>query len=255
MKNHVLAVDIGNTNTHVGVIDLQTLTCVKSRSISSQADVADITAAITDIHTDYNSTNQAQLKICSVVSSLEKDLAKHFSSLPIFSPVHTFRYHKNLPITLQYKNPDTLGTDRIANCLYCAKKYPGKNCIIIDAGTTVTIDLFSSAGCFEGGFILPGLTVQLNSLNTDTSELPLVTDNKICGPFPPDSTQTAITGGVFYGLSGAITFIREKILQTFPQYTTTLSCGGAWESIAPYIDFENVCAPDMTLIGVGLYGE
>ncbi len=255
MNTHTLAVDIGNTNTHIGIIDLQELTCLKNSSISSHTDTHDIIATIMQIHSEYNSPYQLSLKICSVISTLENDLVKHFSSLPAFGPVHSFRYHNNLPITVQYKKPDTLGTDRIANCLYCAKQHPGNNCIIIDAGTTVTIDLLSSGGSFEGGFILPGITVQLSSLNKNTAGLPSVKDTGNHSRFPPASTRTAMTSGVYYGLAGAITFIRQKIFRIFPQYDTSLACGGAWESLKPFIEFENEYIPDMTLIGVGLYKE
>ncbi len=253
MEPLVCAVDIGNTNTTVGIIDCNRLTCSDSKTFPSKHCVKRIGPSVQQIVSKYTSTCSLPVKISTVIKPFQDDIKQSLSSLSNIGPIGLLSYHSNLPIRINYKKPQLLGTDRIANCLYSLKKYPHESLIIIGAGTAITIDLLSGSGEFMGGFILPGPEMQLNSLHSNTSELPTVQLQRRAIPFPPESTETAITGGVSYGTAGGISFIVQSFLKDYPEISRILSCGGAWNGVKELIDFNYEYMPEMTLVGIGLF--
>lgn len=103
-----------------------------------------------------------------------------------------------IPITLDYETPDTLGSDRIAAA--CGAWIIGRTgCpkLIIDAGTCITIDYLDAAGVYHGGAILPGIGMKFRALHTFTAKLPLLEhvglDEK---PIAGRSTRDSLVAGV-----------------------------------------------------------
>ena len=255
MNNSVISIDIGNTNTSIGLVDIEKLSCIKNYTFPSKDIIENIVRIIRQIQDNFHSLMPIPVKICTVIRPIQKDLKAALSSITTIDRITFVKYHKNLPLKINYGNTNTLGTDRIANLLYSLIKYPKEDVIIIDAGTAITIDMLSSNKEFVGGFILPGIITQLNSLHENTSELPQIEYGAHTGPFPPNSTQSAILNGVCYGIGGGISFIIEKLRKKFPDNKRILTCGGTWRAIESFVDFEYLLIPDITLIGVGLYEE
>ena len=79
-----------------------------------------------------------------------------------------------LPIALDYLTPETLGADRVAAACGAWKLSGGKPCVVIDAGTCITIDYLDASGTYRGGAILPGISMKFRSLHTFTAKLPLL---------------------------------------------------------------------------------
>ena len=255
MNNCVITIDIGNTSTSVGLVDIQKLSCIKNYTFPSKNIIENIVRIIRQIQDNFHSLMPIPVKICTVIRPIQKDLKAALSSITTINRITFVKYHESLPVKINYDNPDILGTDRIANLLYSLKRYPKEDVIIIDAGTAITIDMLSSNREFIGGFILPGIITQLNSLHENTSELPQIEYGAHTGPFPPNSTQSAILNGVCYGIGGGISFIIEKLRKKFPDNKRILTCGGTWRAIERFVDFEYHFIPEITLIGVGLYEE
>lgn len=255
MANNIIAIDIGNTNTSVGLVDTEKLLCKKSYTFHSNNVIENILNTFKQIQGEYPTLDLFTIKICTVIRSIQQDLDRALSNSSYINKVFFVKYHKNLPVNIRYENPDTLGADRIANLLYSLKKYRKENVIIIDAGTAITIDILSSEKEFVGGFILPGVMTQMNSLHENTSELPLVDYDADLVTFPPSSTQSAIVSGVYYEIAGGISFIIEQLRRKYPDNKRILTCGGTWKAIGNFIDFEFDFIPETTLIGAGLYEE
>ena len=108
--------------------------------------------------------------------------------------------HKtSLPINLNYKTPETLGKDRIANIVAVSEEYPNKNVIVIDAGTCITYDFINKNKEYLGGRISPGLEMRYKSLNEFTELLPKLSisgESKFIG----DDTESSIFSGVEQGV-------------------------------------------------------
>ncbi len=104
-----------------------------------------------------------------------------------------------LPINIHYKTPHTLGKDRIAAAAGAHFLFPGENCLVVDAGTCITMDVLDSSGVFRGGNISPGVEMRLKAMHHFTARLPLVKhQSENHGLFENalgDSTENAIRNG------------------------------------------------------------
>jgi type III pantothenate kinase len=104
-----------------------------------------------------------------------------------------------LPIINKYKSTSTLGRDRIAAAVGANSLFPGRNLLVIDAGTAITIDLVTAENEYLGGNISPGLSMRFRALNRLTDSLPLVEPAETSYLFG-EKTEDAIRAGVQYGI-------------------------------------------------------
>lgn len=123
-----------------------------------------------------------------------------------------------LPIEVRYQTPETLGNDRIAAAVGANFLQPGKDVLIIDAGTAITYELVDAAGVYLGGNISPGMTTRFRALHQFTEKLPLVDEQERI-PWLGTSTETAIQAGVVngivYEMEGYIREVRKKYPDVF----------------------------------------
>jgi type III pantothenate kinase len=246
LKN-VIAIDIGNTNTHVGMVDLSKLTCRKRSDFPSTS----IKSRLTGIIKALRVAHSCPIVICSVYPAAGK-LAYHLIQDQTPDQPVKFHYHPQCPITLAYKNPSSLGADRLANLLYAHYALPGENVIIIDAGTAVTVDILEKGKHYTGGVIFPGPSTQFSSLHRNTGALPLVKSGAAPLKFPGISTESCIEAGVYYGVAGAVSRCVAELTRTHTK-PVILATGGAWKSIKNLADFKAAYLPDLTLIGTACH--
>ncbi len=113
------------------------------------------------------------------------------------------------PLRVEYSR-QRLGSDRLAAAVGAHAEYGGADIILVDFGTAITIDFISADGCFQGGFISPGVTTRLRSLHDYTAALPLC-DPSMSIDGVAKSTQEAIASGVINGVTFEIEgYIRAK---------------------------------------------
>ena len=155
-----------------------------------------------------------------------------------------------LPIKLDYATPQTLGVDRIASAVGARSDFPGRDILVVDAGTAVTYDYVDSTGTYRGGNIAPGINMEFKALNQFTARLPLV-------PFPehmPElrdkvigrDTVEAITLGAVYSVVASIGYYRSRL----PKDTVIVLGGGCGHHLASLCDFDVL--PDEHLASKGL---
>lgn len=116
-----------------------------------------------------------------------------------------------MPMKVDYDTPETLGADRIAAALGAAELFPGKDCLIFDFGTAITVDLVTSDRRFMGGNISPGLSLRLRALHEHTGRLPLVSPSAPVRMYGRNTAE-AISNGVVLG----IMFEVEKYIESNP---------------------------------------
>ena len=163
------------------------------------------------------------------------------------------KHHKGLPVSVRYDKPSTLGADRIADALYAAAVYPGRNVIIIDSGTAITVDLVNLKGEFLGGAILAGVEAQLKILHSSTGTLPLITTPADKIELPGTSTESCMQAGTAHGIAGAMNRLVRNYQSAVEEKCLVLATGGAWHVTESLVDFDFTAAPDMTLIGTALF--
>lgn len=144
--------------------------------------------------------------VCSTASSASSQRIEQLVEQRCRRVVH-LTHDTPLPITLGYRTPSTLGSDRIATAVgaWAIAQRLDNDCdvLVIDAGTAVTYDLVTCKGCFVGGNIAPGLALRFKSLHEHTGRLPLV-DPVGDTPIVGYDTDTAIRSGVILGLMAEI---------------------------------------------------
>ena len=100
-----------------------------------------------------------------------------------------------------YHTPETLGRDRLAAAVGATVLYPGRNVLIVDFGTAVTIDLVTADNTFRGGCISPGMKTRFRALHDYTACLPL------CGPTESGELQGLTTEeAIRLGVMNSLTF-------------------------------------------------
>ena len=234
-----LILDIGNSRTKLAVFDGKTK--VSSARIDN-LDCESFEKTISNLVFD---------KI--IISSVR--IVPHFvtdilSSQGVF--IHILSYKSKLPFEIQYKTPDTLGTDRIAALAGAFNLFPNENILIIDAGTAITYD-FLIKGIYKGGNISPGINIRLKALHNFTDKLPLVSIDEDFNS-PGQTTHDAILSGV---INGTIYEINEYIRTFKKEYINNkiILTGGNSEYINTKLNEQIICIPDLVNEGLNFILE
>jgi len=252
MANYVIAADVGNSNTHIGLINCTNRTILSLDIFPSK----EIDTRFVNSLAALSQSMKHSAPVPVVISSVIQPFRERFDGIlkqSIEGPVCWVHNNARLPIINRYENPDSLGPDRLANFLYGFMAFTGKSQIIIDAGTTITVDYLKNGREFLGGAIVPGLTTQLKSLHDQTSSLPEVEPGEIDFNFPGLSTKSCMHGGVRFGIAGALSFLVEKYRRHFNENCLVLTTGGSWKYVQDVVDFEFQFVPELTLVGCALF--
>jgi type III pantothenate kinase len=111
-----------------------------------------------------------------------------------------YSHKTKLPITLLYKNTETLGLDRIANAVGAAASYPAKNVLSIQAGTCLVLDFVNKKREYLGGSISPGIQMRFEALHQKTKNLPLLSATEKRTNYYGNDTNSSINCGVIKGI-------------------------------------------------------
>ncbi len=139
-------------------------------------------------------------------------------------PVLWLSYLTPLPIRNLYESPETLGMDRIAAVVGAWCQYPGRDILIVDAGTAITYEFLDASGHYHGGNISPGVRLRLRALHEYTGRLPLVAAE---GEFSAlgKNTETAIRAGVRLGVEYEIQGYIFALKDKYPELLVFLTGG------------------------------
>lgn len=140
-------------------------------------------------------------------------------------------YRTPMPITIGYHTPQTLGHDRIAAAVGASEDALGKDTLVIDAGTALTLDTVTANGIFQGGNISPGLRMRLEALHSHTSKLPQVEPNGE-NPLIGYDTATAIRSGVEIGIACEIDGYFRRLTESLQRQPRAIITGGDCHLIA-----------------------
>jgi len=235
----LLAIDAGNSNTKVALFDGYEFRAQWRLTSSELAQLAAI-----------NPEDIEAVVIASVVPAINPTLTRisedHFKLTPVFVD-HT------TPIGLKilYDSPAELGADRIVDAVAAVEKY-GAPCIVVDFGTATTFNVINAAGEFLGGAISPGLMTCSEALFARAAKLPRV---KVERPEKviASSTVAAIQSGLYYGYSGLVDGVLERMIAELGVTPRVIATGGLAYAIASrYIDQRD---DTLTLEGLRLVYE
>ena len=210
-----LVIDIGNSQTKIAVFDAgEIVQTIFSKSI----DITKIRA----LKSIYPELNQA---ILSSVAGISPDLIESLKNE--FGLFLEFDHQTPVPIDNQYHSKSTLGLDRLAAAVGGVCLFPGKDLLIIDAGTAITFDLIDKNNRFLGGNISPGLAIRFRALHQFTSKLPEIAANDQWEEFGR-TTEEAIRSGVQNGMIFEIDGMIDRVNGTRPDCLPILTGGDSY---------------------------
>ena len=252
----LMAVDVGNTHTVIGLFEGDTLIChwrVRTE-ITNTADelAATIHGLFALKHLKF--TDVSSMVLASVVPPIQAAWRNLSLNIFSFEPLKISR-HLDTGLTIRADNPAEVGADRIVNSVAAFDKYASP-LIIVDFGTAITFDCVSGKGEYLGGIITPGLSISLDALGQRTAKLPRV---DISTP-PPQAIGTntidAIKSGVLFGYGGLVEELLKRIKSEMaPESPKVIATGGMATLIAPYAPSIEEVEPMLTLEGLRLLHE
>ena len=249
----LLALDVGNTQTVVGLYDGGTLaehwrtTSVRTHTADELAvELAGLLAIRGRSFADVSAT-VASSGVPRLADSLSAVARSHFGheALVVGPGVRT-----GLPLLVD--NPHEVGADRVANCVAALERHPGP-LVVVDFGTAINFDAVSAAGEFVGGAIAPGLEVSVNALGERAARLfgiELATPPAAIGKNTAENMQS----GAIFGFAGLV----DGMVRRFAGELGSLSViatGGLAGLVTPHCETVDEVAPWLTLDGLRLIWE
>ncbi len=254
----LMAIDIGNTNIKVGVVDTDT----KESEFNIQAGFRLTTSenytsdelgirVKTILRDNINRINPYKMNaiICSsVVPSLNHTItnmaSRYLGHIPYFVTHKT-----NLGMNISYQNPEEIGADRIVNAVAVNKLYNAP-AIIIDFGTATTFCALSKERGYLGGLIVPGVLISLDALSKKAAKLPqveLIKPDKVIG----NSTRMAMVSGTYYSAIGGIERICLRIKEEMNEDNIQIiATGGLANFLSKEAKLFDIVDPFLTLKGI-----
>ena len=235
---HTLVLDIGNTAVKAGCFDGPALR--EMHAGLPAGEVRELVQRWAPQHVIVASVAEA------AVLTVEELRDVVPGEILAFSPATTA-----VPLRNAYATPLTLGADRLAGAVGAAGLRPGRDTLIIDAGTALKLDLVTADGTYHGGSIGPGLAMRLRALHTFTGRLPLLA-------LPPpdatvelvgDSTTQSLLSGVVNGTVAEINGLVEQYRQQYPGLGVVLT-GGDAAFLAARLPKCIFVVPELVLLGL-----
>jgi len=221
----LLAVDIGNTDTVVGVYDDGELINHFRVASNHTMTVDECGFFVTGLLEKLNirPTRLKRVAIASVVPRLKLIFKKMSEKYLSITPLVVSSKIK-LPIKIDYNDPAEVGADRIANSVAAFAKFGGP-IIVVDFGTATTFDVIDKKGVYLGGVIAPGAETSGHELAQRAArlfEVNIEQPQKVIGK----STAESIKSGLFYGTVGLVDSIVQLILEELNQPARVVATGG-----------------------------
>ena len=250
----LLVMDVGNTNTVLGVYEGRRLVA-SWRLTSRREQTADEYGVFTETLLRARGLEPGAIRdivISTVVppvqQTLEEMCERYFGLRPL-----VVEPGERAPLPILVENPREIGADRIVNAVAAIALY-GPPLIVIDFGTATTFDCISPRGEFLGGAIAPGLTTAAEALFTKAARLfrvELIRPKEVIGR----NTVTNIQSGLVYGYAGLVDGLVERMRAEMEGDPKVIATGGLAPLIAQVARTIHEVNPDLTLEGLRVIHE
>jgi type III pantothenate kinase len=159
-----------------------------------------------------------------------------------------------LPIKVLTEAPEKTGVDRVLN-VAAAFEQMQKGCVVVDAGTAITVDVCNDKGEFLGGAIAPGAQLQLKAMHEHTAALPEVSIDVPKGAIGK-STEQAMLQGVYQGIRGMVKELVESYATELGYWPDIIATGGDAQKLFEDWELLHAISADLIFYGVALaYAE
>jgi type III pantothenate kinase len=248
----LLAIDVGNTNTVLGLFvgdDLVQSWRTKTDSRETADELALKFRALLN-----ESPEITGIAICSTVPAVLREmrtmLTRYYEKVPTIIVEPGIK--TGVPVLTD--NPKEVGADRIVNSLAAFTLYGGP-AIVVDFGTSTNLDVISGKGEFLGGALAPGIEISIEALASRAAQLrkvELVTPRNVIGK----NTVEALQSGAIYGFAGQVDGLVDRIVDELGgEVKAVIATGGLAGVVVPESETITHHEPDLTLIGLRLMFE
>ena len=251
----LLAVDVGNTQTHLGAFDGERL--VEHWRFQTRAGMTGDEMAVR-ISGFFELNDMDMRRVTSViVSSVVPPLGAQYEAL-------TERYLDGARcllvgpgiktgMAIRIDNPYEVGADRLVNAVAAYERFGGA-CVVVDFGTGINFDAVSADGEYLGGAIAPGVEISLTALTERGARIPRI-DLAEPATAIGKSTRGAIQSGVVYGFAGLIDGVARRIAAELGEGVPFVATGGLAAAIVPFCETIDEVDDLLTLMGLRIINE
>jgi type III pantothenate kinase len=251
----LLAIDIGNTNTCIGVFDGEELKHSWRIKTDARHTADELALTYRGLLADVEITGVAA---CSTVPAALRELRVMLGSYFAHIPTVIVEPGVRTGVSLQYENPKEVGSDRIVNSLAAHHLVDGRPAIVVDFGTTTNFDVVSATGAFLGGALAPGIEISVDALAARAAQLRKV---ELIAPRAPigKSTVEALQSGIVYGFAGQVDGLVRRLAAALhpedPSAVAVIATGGLAPLVIEHCETVTGHEPDLTLLGLRLIFE
>jgi type III pantothenate kinase len=246
----LLAIDIGNTNTVIGVLDEDLLVHhwrLRTEKDATEDEFQVIVKSLFSLEGAMLDSITGTIVSCVVppmVNILDRFCTKYLHHEPVWVDAATFT---DMPIL--YDNPKEVGADRIVNAAAAFHKYR-TNLIVVDFGTATTFDCISQDGAYLGGAISPGIVISSEALFQKASKLPRVEIFVAPKRAIAKDTISSMNAGIIFGYAGLVDGIVRRIKSEMTTAPKVIATGALAELVAEFAETIEVVEPHLTLEGL-----
>jgi type III pantothenate kinase len=247
----LLAVDVGNTQTHFGTFRGDELVEHWRLATVRESTADELGAAFASL-LELRGLSFDDLD-ASIVSTVVPELEREYDAMAGRYLGHATilvgpGLRTGMPIRID--NPRELGADRLVNAIAAYDRFRSA-CVVVDFGTSINYDVVSDDGEFLGGIIAPGVEISMEALHQRAAKLvrvDLERPRMVIGK----STIDSVRSGVVYGFAGLVDGIVERVRGELGEDTRAIATGGLAEFIVPCCESIDEVDDLLTLTGLRL---
>jgi len=251
----LLVIDVGNTNTVIGVFeDTRLLNSwrIRTERNATEDEFNIVIGSLLAQGAIKPSAIRRTIISCvvpPVVANLDAFCKKHLKHSP-----HWVDAKSTAHMPILYNNPDEVGADRIVNAVAAYHLYP-KSLIVIDFGTATTFDAISEKGEYLGGAISPGIGIASESLFKSASKLPRVALMAPPAHVIGKDTANSIKSGIIFGYAGLVDGIVYRMKKEMGSNPKVIATGGLAILLSNVSETIEHVEPDLTLNGLRIIAD
>ena len=250
----LLAIDVGNTQTHVGVFREADLVEHWRFATARAATADELAAGLTGLLA-LGGLSLGGID-AAIVSSVVPQLAREYEGVSeryLGGALAVVGPHLRSGMAIRIEDPHELGADRLLNAVAAYERFRSA-CVVVDFGTAITYDAVSAEGEYLGGIIAPGIEVSMEALSERAAKLPKV-DLDAPKELIGRTTRAAIQSGVVYGFAGQVDGIVARLREELGDQAAALATGGLASAIVPFCEELDEVDDLLTLTGLRLVWE
>lgn len=244
----LLAIDVGNTNTVIGLFagdSLERSWRVKTDGRSTADELRLLYRALLTDEPEITG-----IALCSTVPAVLHELRTMLDRYYAHLPTVIVEPGVRTGVPVLTDNPREVGADRIVNTLAAHTLFGGPS-IVVDFGTSTNLDVVSAKGEFLGGALAPGIEISIDALAARAAQLrkvELVRPRSVVGK----NTVEALQSGAVYGFAGQVDGLVRRIVAEIGPVTAVVATGGLAPVVVPESETITHYEPHLTLIGLRL---